>query len=322
MKRIVLPLFLLGLLITLPGLPFAATKTPYIAVSAIAEHPALDKVRDGVLDELAAQGYIQGKNLKFKYQSAQGSSAIAAQIAKHFVATKPDVIVAIGTPSAQALAASTKTIPIVFTAVTDPFAAKLINNSKKNTTNITGISDALPVAGQIGLMQQIKPKLKRVGYIYSPGEINSLATLKKLQAALALQHIELIAVPAQRTADIATAARSLQNKVDLIYTPTDNNVVSAYEALAKVANERKIPLIAADPIVVARGASAAFGLSYYDIGRQAGKMILRIVNNENVGDIPVQFGGVSRLAISQSNAEKQGFAFSADLLRLAEEVID
>ncbi|XKM12821.1 ABC transporter substrate-binding protein [Orbaceae bacterium ac157xtp] len=295
---------------------------PFVALTAIVEHPALDSVRRGVEDVLHENGYIAGENLKLQYQSAQGSTANAAQIAKQFVASKPDVIVGIATPSSQALAATTKKIPIIFTAVTDPVVAKLTPSWDASKTNVTGVSDALSLDKQIDIMLKIKPDLKTVGYVYSPGEINSTIVLKELQKSLAEKGIKIIAAPAQRTSDIPTAARSLKGKVDLIYTTTDNNVVSAYESLAKVANESKIPLVASDPDLATRGAVVALGMSYYDLGRQAGEIVIRIINGEKPGDIPTQIGKTMRLVINQKAAERQGIELSQELLNMATETIN
>ena len=310
-------------LVISPFNSWAADKdVKYVAITAIVEHPALDNVRKGVEDELKANAYINVENLKLQYQSAQGSSANAAQIAKQYAASKPDVIVAIATPSAQALAATTKTIPIIFTAVTDPVAAKLTPSWQPSKTNITGVSDALSLDTQIDMMLKIKPGAKSIGYVYSPSEINSTIVLKQLQQRLAQHNIKIISVPAQRTSDIPTAARSLKGKVDLIYTTTDNNVISAYESLVKVANEAKIPLIASDPDSAARGATAALGMSYYDLGRQAGKMVIRILNGEKAGDIAPQVGEVTQLVINPKAAEKQGVTLSDEVLQMAAKIID
>lgn len=310
-------------LVISPFNSWAADKdVKYVAITAIVEHPALDNVRKGVEDELKANAYINGENLKLQYQSAQGSSANAAQIAKQYAASKPDVIVAIATPSAQALAATTKTIPIIFTAVTDPVAAKLTSSWQPSKTNITGVSDALSLDTQIDMILKIKPGAKSIGYVYSPSEINSTIVLKQLQQRLAKHDIKIISVPAQRTSDIPTAARSLKGKVELIYTTTDNNVISAYESLVKVANEAKIPLIASDPDSAARGATAALGMSYYDLGRQAGKMVIRILNGEKAGDIAPQVGEVTQLVINPKAAEKQGVTLSDEVLQMAAKIID
>ena len=293
----------------------------HVAITAIVEHPSLDQIRDGVKDELTDSGYKLNENLTLQYKSAQGSSATAAQIARQFIAAKPDVIVAIATPSAQATAAATKQIPVVFAGITDPVAAKLIKNWQPTGTNITGVSDYQEIVPQIDFMKKIVPNVKSVGYIYSPSEINSTVVLKNLQTHLAKQNISLIAVPAQRTADISTAANTLKGKVDLIYTTTDNNVVSAYESLVKFANENKIPLLASFPDAIERGAVAAYGMSYYDVGRQSGKLVVRILKGEKPGNIAPELGQSLRLVINADAAKKQGVNLSTEIIQSAYKII-
>ena len=292
-----------------------------VAITAIVEHPSLDQIRDGVKDELIASGFKLNENLQVQYRSAQGSSATAAQIARQFVAAKPDVIVAIATPSAQATVAATKQIPVVFAGITDPIAAKLIKNWEPTHNNVTGVSDYQEIGPQIEFMKKIVPNVKAVGYIYSPSEINSTVVLKNLQQQLSQQNISLIAVPAQRTADISTAANTLKGKVDLIYTTTDNNVVSAYESLVKFANENKIPLLASFPDAIERGAVAAYGMSYYDVGRQSGKLVVRVLNGEAPGNITPEIGQALRLVVNIDAAKKQGIDLSAYVIESAYKVI-
>lgn len=256
-----------------------------VAVTAIVEHPALDAIRDGVKDELKAEGFETGKNLKWEYQSAQGNTGTAAQIARKFVGDKPDVIVAIATPSAQALVASTKTIPVVYSGVTDPIAAQLVKDWKASGGNVTGVSDLLELEKQVDLIKRIVPGVKRVGMVYNPGEANSAVVVKSLKELLSKSGISLVEAAAPRTVDVGAAAKSLIGKVDVIYTNTDNNVVSAYESLVKVGNDAKIPLIASDTDSVKRGAIAALGVNYYDLGRQTGKVVVRILKGEKPGDI-------------------------------------
>lgn len=324
MRNLIIKLFMLLSLsvVTFFSLADNQSEQKYVAITAIVEHPALDNVRKGIEDELKDNGYIVGQNLKLQFASAQGSSANAAQIAKQFVANKPNVIVGIATPSTQALVATTKTIPIVFTAVTDPVAAKLTPSWEASKTNVTGVSDALSLESQIDMMLKIKPDAKNIGYVYSPSEVNSTIVLKELQVALGKRGMKIIAAPAQRTSDISTAAISLKGKVDLIYTTTDNNVVSAYEALAKVANENKIPLLASDPDSAERGAIAALGMSYYDLGRQAGKIVIRILNGEKPGDIPPQVGNITQLTINKKAAERQGVTLSEEVLKSAAKIVE
>ena len=217
--------------VAIPGL--AAEKS--VSVTAIVEHPALDAVREGVKDELAAAGFQPGKNLKYEYQSAQGNAGTAAQIARKYVGARPDVIVAISTPSAQAVVAATKDIPVVFSAVTDPVAAKLVKGWAASGTNVTGVSDLSPLEKHLELIRKVVPGAKRVGVVYSPGEANSVATMEALRKALSAAGMTLVEGAAARTVDVTSATQSLVGTVDVIYTPTDNNVMSAFEGLVKVA---------------------------------------------------------------------------------------
>lgn len=293
-----------------------------IAITAIVEHPALDAVRQGVLAQLKTEGFEEGKNLTVEFQSAQGNASTAAQIAKKFVGDKPDVVVAIGTPSAQAMAAASKDIPIIYAAVTDPVAAKLVSSWEASGSNITGVSDHLPLEPQIDLMKKLVPNLQTVGYVYSPSEINSTVVLDELKAQLAPHHIQVAAAPAQRTSDVLTAARSLSGKTQLIYTSLDNNVVSSFESMYKAANEMKTPLLASDTGSVARGAVAALGVNYHDIGTETGKIAARIFKGESAGAIASQKMSRFDLYLSPKHAAEQGITLSDEIKQAATKIVE
>ena len=299
----------------------AAAQQKSVAITAIVEHPALDAVRDGVQEGLKQAGYESGKNLKWQYQSAQGNTGTAAQIARKFVGDRPDVIVAIATPSAQAVVAATKDVPVVYSAVTDPVAAQLVPGMQASGTNVTGVSDLLALDKQIDLIKQVVPQAKRVGMVYNPGEANSVVVVKQLQELLPKAGMTLVEAAAPRSIDVASAARSLIGKVDVIYTNTDNNVVSAYESLVKVGNDAKIPLVASDTDSVKRGAIAALGINYRDLGMQTGRMVARILKGEKPGAIPSETSSKLELYVNPGAAAKQGVTLSDALLKSAAQVI-
>lgn len=307
---------------TLPlGIAHAAGEKS-VAVTAIVEHPALDALRDGVREALKEAGFEEGKNLKWQYQSAQGNTGTAAQIARKFVGDKPDAIVAIATPSAQAVVAATKKVPVVFGAVTDPVAAKLTSSWDASGTNVTGVSDQLELGKQMELIRRVVPEAKRVGVVYNPGEANSVVVIKEMQQLLPTLGMTLVEAAAPRSVDVSSAARSLVGKVDVIYTPLDNNVVSSYEALAKVGQEAKIPLIASDTDSVPRGAIAAYGVNYFDLGKQTGRMVVRVLKGEAPGDIKPETSANLELFVSPSAARKQGVTLSEELIRSATKVVE
>lgn len=301
--------------------PLAHAQQKSVAVTAIVEHPALDAIRDGVKSSLQAAGFEEGKNLKWQYQSAQGNTGTAAQIARKFVGDKPDAIVAIATPSAQAVVASTKTVPVIYSAVTDPVAAKLAKDWEPSGNNVTGVSDLLALDKQMELVKQVVPNAKRVGVVYNPGEANSAVVVKELKALLPKMGMTLVEAAAPRSVDVGSAARSLIGKVDVIYTSTDNNVVSAYEALVKVGQEAKLPLVAADSDSVKRGAIASFGINYRDLGEQTGRMVVRVLKGEKPGDIKPEISTKLELTVNPGAAERQGVKLSDAFVKSAAHVI-
>ncbi|WP_321345762.1 ABC transporter substrate-binding protein [Breoghania sp.] len=293
-----------------------------VAVTAIVEHPALDACRDGVKEALEEAGYKDGENLTFIYESAQGNPATATQIARKFVGESPDVIVPIATPSAQAVAAATRSIPIVFSAITDPVGAQLVKQMKKPGGNITGLSDFSPIADQIALIQEITPDVKTLGYIYNPGEANSISTLKVLTEIAGEAGIAVVESTATRTSEVQQAMRALVGKADAVYVPTDNTIVSAFEAAVKVAQENKLPLYAADTDSVNRGALAALGFNYFDVGKQTGEKVVQILEGTAAGDIDVEIAKGTNLVVNPASAKLMGVTIPGAVIERATKVVE
>lgn len=298
---------------------FAQTKS--VAVTAIVEHPALDAARDGVRDALAEAGFTPGENLNFEYQSAQGNPATAAQIARQFIGQSPDVIVPISTPSAQAVVAATRDIPVVFTAVTDPVSAQLVNDMDAPGGNVTGLSDMSPLADHLDLIKEVAPDAKRIGVPYNPGEPNSVTLVRLLQEMAAERGYEIVEATATRSADVQAAARSLVGNADVIYVPLDNTIVSAFEAVSAVGAQNDIPVFSGDTASVERGAVASIGFDYYQVGRQTGDVVARILKGEKPGDIPVRVAQGSDLVVNPKAAAEQGIEIPQSVLDRANKVV-
>ncbi len=311
----------LGALTVVGAMAHTGVLAQSVAVTSIVEHPALDSIKDGVKLALTDAGYTEANGLKWQFQTAQGNTAIAAQIARKYVGDAPDVIVAIATPSAQAVVAATKSIPVVYSAVTDPVAAQLVSTMDASGSNVTGVSDMLVLEKQVDLIKKVVPDAKRVGMVYNPGEANSVTVVKALRELLPTFGMTLVEATAARTVDVGAAARSLIGKVDVIYTNTDNNVVSAYEALVKVGNDAKVPLIASDTDSVERGAIAALGVNYHDLGIQTGKMVIKILKGEKPGDIPSETSDKLELFVNPAAAKMQGVTLDDDFIKSATKVV-
>lgn len=292
-----------------------------VAITQIVEHPALDAVHEGVKDELAERGYREGENLRLMHESAQGNSAIASQIARKFVGENPDVIVAIATPSAQTVAAAARNVPVVFSAVTDPIAAKLVQSWEAPGANITGVSDMLPIEKHLDMLQRAMPDAKRIGTVYNPGEANAAALIELLEERLQARGMELVKGAATKTSEVLGAARSLVGKADAIYLTTDNTVISAAEAVISVGERSKIPVFAADTATVERGAVAALGFNYYNHGRQTGAMVARVLEGAGTADMPVETMKELDLYVNPEAAERMGVTLPEDLIQEAVKVV-
>lgn len=260
-----------------------------VGITQIVEHPSLDQARQGFIDRLSELGYAEGIDIVYDIQSAQGDLATAQTIARKFQSDGVDLILAIATPTAQAAAHIVKDIPILITAVTDPVAAELVESIERPGTNVTGTSDLTPVRAQLELLKEIAPNAKRVGIVYNAGEVNSVVQVEIARAAAAELGLTIVEATAGNSSEVLQAAQSLQGRVDAIYVPTDNTVVSALESVVGVAERAGIPLIAGEADSVAKGALATVGIDYYKLGRQTADIAHRVLQGENPAHIPIEY---------------------------------
>lgn len=317
MKKVLISLLSVLLILTLGGCGGDSEQTSSepikLGIIQIVEHPALDAARQGFLDELKENGYIEGENLIVDYQSAQNDQANLQTIARKFVQEQCDLVLAIATPSAMAMANETDEIPILITAVTDPVSAKLVKSMDKPGTNVTGTTDMNPVKDQLKLIKDIIPDAKKVGIIYSSNEINSHVQVEVAEKAAPELGLELEKVTVTSTSEVMQAAQSLVGRIDAIYIPTDNMVISSLSAVLKVAEENKIPVFAGEGDIVRNGALATIGIEYYELGRTTGKMAIRVINGENPADMPIQGQPGTDLIINMTAAERMGVTIPEEI---------
>ncbi len=284
-----------------------------IGITQIVSHPALDATAEGFIEALAEAGYVEGQNVTFDMQNAQGDMANATTIAQKFVGDKVDLILSIATPTSQAAAKATPDIPIVFAAVTDPVAAELVTNADAPEGNITGVSDMLPVEPHLELIKQLVPGAMTVGLLYNAGETNSVALVEKEKAAAEAMGLKVVEATAANSSEVLGAAQSLVGRCDVISVLTDNTIVSALESVVKVCQENKIPLIAGDIDSVQRGAVAAYAFDYKDHGFQAGQVAAEVLAGTPISQIPVQYAQNLQLAINETAAAAMGVTIPDDL---------
>jgi len=295
-----------------------------IGITQIVTHPALDANRQGFIDQLASEGFIEGKNVEYDSRNAEGDMSVAASIAQKFVSEKVDLILSIATPTSQACVQAIKgtDIKVVFGSVTDPVAAGLVQSWDEPGGNVTGISDWADVGTQVQLVLDIVPSVKKLGVVYNAGEVNSkvqVDELKKVASDLGINKI--VEATAASSADVMAAAQSLVGRVDAIWVPTDNTVVSAFESVVKVCEQNKIPLFAADVATVERGAIGTPGIDYYQLGKECGQVAARILQGKNPADIPVKKVDMTDLYVNPSAAERMGVTIPQSVLDRATNIV-
>lgn len=279
-----------------------------ISISQFVEHPALNAINKGFKDDLQENGVAT----EYKDYNANGNMGTAGQIATQIVADAPDLIVAIATPTAQACAKSYEKAPqlaqtpMLFTGITDPLAAGLVKDLAHPGPNITGVSNQMPMEKHLEMLRRVLPKLANLGVLYNSGEVNSVSNVKRLKEAAAKMNITVLDGPVTNSADVFQAAQSLVGKVDALFVPTDNTVVSALEAVIKVCERTKLPLFSADTDSVKRGSIAAMGLDYYQHGKQTGAMARKILAGAKPAALPVEFQKELVFHVNPKAAERMG----------------
>ncbi|MGG4442404.1 ABC transporter substrate-binding protein [Brevibacillus fortis] len=303
--------------------PSTETKQLTIGIAQFVEHPALDAAREGFISQLAKNGYENDKQVKINVQSAQASMDTAIQIAQKFEADKVDLVLAIATPTAQAAAQTSKEIPILFTAVTDPVQAGLVAAMDKPGANVTGTSDMNPVEEQLKLIKELKADAKSVGIIYSSGEVNSKVQVDAAKAVASKLGLEIKEAAITSATEVKQAAESMVGKVDAFYVPTDNMVVSSIAAVIGVAEAQKIPVIAGEENSVKSGAIATYGIDYTKLGEQTADMAAKILKGEaKPADMAVEVQADMKLVLNKKAAEKMGVTIPQAMLDRAGQVIE
>jgi putative ABC transport system substrate-binding protein len=288
-----------------------------VAISQIVEHPSLDATRQGFLDALKDNGIVEGENLKVDYNNAQGDQNNNNSIAQKIASEKNDLVLAIATPSAQAVVENVKDTPVVFAAVTDPLDAGLVSNLEAPGGNVTGASDTNPLAVQqiMDFIAEHFPNVQNVGIVINTGEPNAVVMADNAEQQLAKHGIGLIRAAVTNTSEVQQAAESLVGRVEALFITLDNTVVSGVESIIQVANDNDIPFFSSDRDSVEAGAFMTVGFKYYDHGYQAGMMAVEILKNgKKPGDLAVTFPDKIDVILNLKAAQEQGIQVTDAML--------
>lgn len=277
-----------------------------IGILQLMDHESLNASREGFIDVLEEAGYVEGENLQVDYQNAQGDQANLQTMSER-LSQENELILAIATPSAQSLANIEKEIPILFTAVTDPVDAGLVESLEAPGGNITGTTDAGPIEEQINLLLSVVPEAQNIGIIYNSSEPNSLIQADQATEILEANGKTVKSVTVSSTNEVQQAMESLAQDVEGIYIPTDNTLASTMATVAEVAKDYQIPVVAASTDQVLAGGLATYGIDYYELGRQTGEMALEIIENDaDPASLAVESSTNLELVINEEMAEALG----------------
>lgn len=312
MKRFFCLVLLLCLLYPAVGLAYT------VSINQFVEHPSLNASVVGFMDELKESGL----DIKYNMHNAQGNMPTVLQIVSQIQGENPDLILAVATPSAQATAQKVKNTPVLFTAVTDPVSAGLVKSNEAPGANVSGTTDMNPIHEQVSLIRTLQPEAKRLGVIYNAGEANSVVQVALLKAEASSQGFSVEEATTPNSAGIYQAAKSLVGRVDAIYLPTDNTIISALEPIIKVGVESKIPVYTGEADSVRRGAVASEAIDYYRLGRQTGELAVKIfVEGASPANLPVEALKTTSLIINLGAAEKMGLQIPQEIKDKASAVI-
>lgn len=304
-----------------------ADEVPVIGLMKIVSHPALDAEQQGVKDALTAAGYVDGETIRILESNAEGDIATLSTIAQRYVDEGVDLIVATSTPALQAAFNATKDAggpPIVFNAVTSPYAAGVAAAADDHPDWVIGIQALAPVEDAMALVKEVLPDLQNLGYIYNPAEANSVVNTEIAVPEAESLGINLEIATIANSNEVQTAAEALVARgVEAFFVSTDSTVVAGLEALVKVANDNDIPLFANDPASAARGAALALGLDYYQDGLDTGVLAVGILDGSlDIGATPIERQRAGSLAVNLAAAGEQQLTIPQEIIDRAAQVIE
>lgn len=315
-RKLLAPLLVVGILLTslisLHQLKADKKKDVFrIGISQFITHQSLDATREGFVDELAKQGYVEGKNIEIDLQNAQGEQRNLKTISQQ-LAESSDVVLAIATPSAQSLANTTQTTPVIFSAVTDPVSAKLVESREHPGGNVTGTSDQSSdaISTQINLIKKVLPKAKTIGILYTQSEPNSVVQKDEAKRLLGEKGFTVVEKTILDSNNVKAAAESLMAEVDMVFVPTDNIISSTMETVKQVSIKHKVPVFGGSTEMIAVGGLYNYGTNYEELGRQTARMLIRVLKGENPENIAVELPEKLELHTNQEMADALGIDIS------------
>lgn len=293
-----------------------------IGVAQLVTHPSLDATLTGFQQALAVEGYVAGNNVTYDVQNAQGEQANCVTIANTFANKKPNLILAIATPTAQAVAKVITDTPVLITAVTDPAEAKLVASNEKPGSNVSGTSDKTPVKEQLQLLKELVPNLETVGILYSSSETNAKLQAEWAKAACKELGLKYEEFTASNSNEVQQVSQSMVGKVQGVYIPTDNLMASNMKNVTSVTTRNKIPVVPGAIGMVTDGGTCTVGINYEKLGYQTGLMAVKILKGEaKPGDMPIEYQDTLDIYYNSTAATEMGLTIPERILKEGKDAV-
>ncbi len=279
-------------------------RVPKVGVLTLMHHPALDQIYKGYVDELAKEGYHNGKNIKIEYENANGDQSNLKTMANTLTNNNPTVLFGITTPAAQALANSTTKTPIILGDVSNPQGAGLVKNNQHPGGNISGVSDLAPIHQQLTLIKQFVPNLKTLGVIYTSNDSSGVTGYHQIARECKKMNIKLKAYSISNSNDLNQVSQQMVSQVDAVIVPTDNTVAGAMQTLVKNADAANKPVFPATDTMVKQGGVATYSVNQYKLGVMGAKMTVKVLKGEKVGNLPIEYVRRGEPVLNLKQAQK------------------
>ena len=293
-----------------------------IGVFQFSSNAVLDRTIEGFLQAMTDAGYKDGENVRYQFRNAQADIPTAQLIARQLVASDVDLIFVVSTPALQAVLNEVEVTPVVFGAVANPYIVGAGQSAEEHRPNVTGASSTAPMRQTMELMLEALPDTRRVGVMWDPANANTHYEMEVAREAAAELGLEIVEVTISGSNEVLQGAQSLSTKdIDAFFTVLDNVVMDAFDSLAKVADQERIPLIAPATSLAEQGAAIGVGWDYSDNGYLSGQLVVRVMKGEDPADIPFQPLAKKLVYVNLDAAQRQGITLPQELIEQADQVI-
>lgn len=281
-----------------------------IAIVSIVEIDPIAQLRNGFKEEFSNSDFAKSNKYNFSEYNAQNDAGIQVQIIDKLTTDKPDLIYVLGTPLAQSIQRRLPEVLLVQGTSTDPVAANLADSWEGSGRKYIATTDLPPIDIQINLIKSLTPQVSRLGVIYNPGEVNSIAVIRRLKEYIidSKTEISLIERPIASSAEVATAVNSLIGKSDAIYLPPDNTAHAAIPVIGKICYDLKIPFYATVESALDYGALSTLSLDFYEMGKETARLALEVINGKSPENLPIRASTNPIISINSDVAQRLGIS--------------